>query len=212
MNGITEDLIEEMAPYMTADLRSYLEAIGSMFDELDSYVGLRSEGLRWQVLMDPASCPRPGLPYLAQYAGETLPNGLSELAEREWVTDAPNQIRGTLAGIALAAQRSMVGARTVAILERTGGPVGTAHPEDWLTVVTYTADTPYPDQVEYDIRQNMPADIALVYQVQEGQTWAQVNAGYASWAAVTSHYPTWDDVRTDKSGGTVFSRPRPIPA
>jgi hypothetical protein len=208
VNGITEDFLEEMAPYLTPDLAEYLEVFGEMFDELDAYAGLRSEEASWQVLLSAKNCPAGALPYLAQYRGETLPAGLAVEMQREWVTDAPNQIRGTSLGIALAAQRSLVGSRMVAVQERTGGTPA----EDHLTVVTYTADTPSPDRTLTDIRSNTPADIVLHYVVSTGQLWTNVKTNWATWAALKAGYADWAAVRTAAVGGTVYSRPRPLPS
>jgi hypothetical protein len=209
MSSIDANLIEAFAPYMTPDLGDYLTVIGQMFDELDSYAGLEDEEEGWQALLDPTACPAGGLPYLAQYVGEALPAGLSVVKQREWITDNPNSHRGTPASIFQAAQRTLTGARTVSMVERSGSA---PNPEDTLDVHTYTAETPDANAVLRDLRDVVPADIVLNYSMVAGQVWSAVKSANATWTIFKGKYTSWDMARADKTGETYYSRPLPIPS
>lgn len=200
MNEFRDTLLERFAPYMTQDLADYLSAIAAMWNELESYVGLYDEEEGWQVLLDPTRCPAPALPYLAQYVGEVLPQGLGEEESRQWIIDAPNKRRGTVTGIVRAARRTLTGSKAVTLLERSGSGTGGETVEDVITVHTYTSETPDANRVLQDIRSNMPADIVLKYSVTAGQIWGDVDGTYATWGAVKAHYASWNEVRSDIVG------------
>lgn len=212
--SITDDLKDAWLPWMTDDLGDYAEAIGSMWAETELYALDREleDGTiipGWAVLLDPDLCPVPALPYLAMYVGEVLPVGISEPLAREWIKDAPNQRRGTNYAIFRAAQRSLEGQRHVIIRERDEEGGGGDDP-DRITVATFTSETPNPTQVEADVRSVMDMTLSLNYQVLDGETWNDVDAGYADWQAVKDGNDTWTQVATALSGATSFARPRPI--
>lgn len=204
---IREDLSAALVPWMTPDLQVYLEAVSSMFDEVELYSADTDVFEGWSILLDPDRCPVEVLPYLAQYVGERLPAGLDEAGSREWIKDAPNQRRGTLISLVYAAQRSLTGQRTVALFERSGASGG--DDPDRLVVNTYTSETPDQAVVLRDLVGVVPADIVLVYVLLAGQTWASVNTTYATWAAVQAANATWENVRSVRTGYDTYTRPRP---
>ena len=116
--SVTEDLIAAFEPWLTDDLEAYLTSVGSMFAEVEEYAADTEDFEGWSLLFDPARCPASDLPYLAQFVGEVLPVGIGETATREWITDAPNQSRGTLLSVVAAAQRTLTGSRAVSIRSR----------------------------------------------------------------------------------------------
>jgi hypothetical protein len=206
--SLADDFVAAFEPWITPDLEEYLRAIGGMFSEVELYSVAADDELGWSVLLDTDLCPPKALPHRAMYAGERLPVGISDVMAREWIKDAPNQIRGTVASIVRAAQRRLIGQRTVQIDERSG--VGGTDDPDRLIVNTYTSETPDPAGVFADLRRDVvPGDIVLVHQVLGGQTWASVRTTYATWAAVRTANPTWQDLRHATPGFTTYTRPRP---
>jgi len=203
-------LIEAWAPYMTADLADYANAIGAMFEDVDELVNFLGEEDGWGPLFDANRCPSRALPHLAMYVGERMPTGLTEEMQREWVTDHPNTQRGTLGSIVRAAQRSLTGARAVAVVERSGS--GHPHPEDYIQVRTYVDQTPYPAQVRADLYEVIPADIELDYATATSQTWADLKIAQPLWNNVTATYDSWAEVQSEQPGIVIWDRPRPIPA
>jgi hypothetical protein len=201
-------LIEALLPYMTDDHADYLDVIGSMADDFESYVNQFGEEDAWGPLMDVDRCPPGGLPYLAQFLGEVLPDGIEEVMAREWIRDHAHMRRGTLESIARAAQRSMTGVRTVSIVERSGGG---ANPEDYLDVTTYASETPNPTAVLEDLRLVVPADLDLTYTVATSATWSGIKTTYASWTAAMAVLDSWETMLGKAPGSDVWDRPRPIP-
>jgi hypothetical protein len=207
--SIREDYTAAMTPWMTDDLRDYLEAIAAMFEEVEYLIEDTDERVGWEVLLDPDLTPVGALPFLGQFVGENLPKGISEEAAREWVKDAPNQRRGTPRSIFYAAQRRLTGERLVSIRERDGE--GGADDPDQLTVVTYTAQTPDPDGTLRDLLTVVPADIVLNYTTASGQSWEDVSDNNASWADVEADFTDWTEVATTLVGTSTFWRPEPQP-
>lgn len=201
---ISDSLVDAFRPWITPDLEIYLRAVGSMFATVEQLTEGGEDGL-WS-LFDPDLCPAFALPYLAQYVGEILPVGISEPAAREWIKDAPNQRRGTVMSIVRVAQRSLTGERTVQIIERAG--VGGTDDPDRIIIHTYTSETPSPSSVLSDLDDAVPADIWIVYQTIDGQTWADVDAAYATWAAVDIDVANWEELRSPTPGFTAWTRPR----
>lgn len=200
--SFADDYVAAFEPWSTSDLVDYLGAIASMFATVELYAFDTADDEGWTILFDPARCPFEALGYLAQYVGETLPVGIDEVGAREWIEDAPNQLRGTNYAIFRAAQRKLTGQRTVTLVENDGAV-------DALTVITYTGDTPDPAGTLADLLDVVPADTVLTYNTQDGQSWSDVATTYATWADVLAAKPTWEDVRTTIPSGSSFSRPRP---
>lgn len=206
--SLADDLVARFEPWLTPDLETYLRAIALMFSEVELLAFETDDMEAWQVLFDPDLIPAKGLPYLAQYVGEQLPEGISEPLAREWIKDAPNQVRGTPYSIFRAAQRHLTGSRSVAMSERDDGSGPDTDPE-YLQVITFTSETPDPAQTEADIRSVLPADVILEYQTLDGQTWADVDADFADWTAADAAYDSWAEMASELGGTSTFSRPLP---
>jgi hypothetical protein len=207
MGNFLDELIARHEPWLTDDLQTYLQAISTMVEELELYLG-DDEEYAWAILFDPDRCPVKALPYLAQYVGERLPTGISEAAAREWIKDNPNAKRGTLQSIFLAAQRHLTGDRVVAWWERSDGVGTIGEQEDHLLIRTLTDQTPSEGQTLTDILSVTPADIEVHYDSLAGQTWADV-AAIGTWTAVDTAYDSWSNLASDQDWPDVFSRPAP---
>ena len=75
---IASEMIEELAPWMTGDLAQYLEAIGSMWEQIEQFTldDPNDDGSgAWTILLDVDRCPTDGLPFLAQWNGEQSSRG-----------------------------------------------------------------------------------------------------------------------------------------
>lgn len=193
-----DDAVAAIAPWYTVDYETYVRGLMSMFAEVELFADdvLDDDGnvtnVGWSILFDPDRIPAKGLPYLAQWVGERLPQGLTEAEARTWVKNAPNQFRGTPYSVARAAQRWLTGSQIVQIRERShlDGTVDS----DYLAVQTFTVDTPDPGLVLAELRKVVPGDIVLDFQTTTGATWADVHILYTSWGAVSAANPTWADV------------------
>lgn len=205
---IADDLQEALAQWMTPDLAAYLNAIGSMFSEVELYSEDVEEDDGWLILFDVETVPAGALPWLGQFVGETLPAGLPEVAARERVKDQANMVRGTVASIVRVAQRHLTGERTVTVLERSGFE-GADNP-DRIVITTYASETPNPDLVLRDLRADaVPTDIEIQYATTTGPTWAQIDAANSSWAQVDAAVPSWSVVRNAAAGST-YTRTKPV--
>ncbi len=195
---VVDQFVELFKPWHTdqgavfaPDLVDFITTFAEMFEPYETYAEDEDDGTTgYSRMLDPQRAPVEGLPWLAQWVGERLPTGLTEDQMRQWILDAPNQIRGTKKGIARAAQRKLTGTKTVALHPRFKSD-GTAD-VDWLTVFTLESETPDPNGVREDVLSVMPADIELDYAAVSEAIWSTVET-YGTWADVAGA-GTWADV------------------
>lgn len=199
---LENELPAALQPWSTPHLILYAQAIGRMFAESEAFSEDTEDQEGYITLLDPVLAPLGALRYQAMIAGERMPQGLSEALQREYITDAPNHRRGTLMSLVRAAQRTLIGQRTVSITESSPNT-------DTIQVVTYTSETPYPASVLNDLLSVVPADIILNYQVLSSSTYTAAMTGYASYAAMDVAYTTYQDMRDSLSGYTAWTRPLP---
>ena len=132
---------------------------------------------------------------------------MTDAQARAEITNGPNNVRGTPQGIARAAQRTLTGTGSVQILEREL-PTGEPDPNgDYFTVITWTNETPYPDQVWQDLLATIPADMVCNYETEVGATWQNIKDSYATWGDVKATFPTWADVLGYRTGANVWRIP-----
>lgn len=186
--AVLDDLRESMAPISTPDLDTYLQAIASMFSEVELYSlatdDATDDAPGWGVLFDVDLCPVNALPYLAQLVGETLATTLTEDEARRQIRTQPNRRRGTRDGIIAAARATLSDPddATVVFIERSSS-ASPSEPAYGLTVGTLSAETPDPTATEAAIRANLPGGILLEYIVSDGPV---INEGTATINASTN--------------------------
>ena len=118
MTGAFIQGILDTYPNPTPDDINYLTAVAGMFEQVYSivadsgYVGSTSFVPGWSGLLDPVNCPTEFLPFLAQFAGCTIPVGTPDQQARQIIQLEAGQNRGTLAAIQSAALRYLVGTST----------------------------------------------------------------------------------------------------
>lgn len=137
-----------------------LGGMGAAFGPLHDIVRDTADGPGWTILFDPARCPAWALPWLAQFAGVQLPEGITEAEQRQRIVSPPAFERGTLAGMRAAVSATLTGTRFVRILERNGTPYQ-------LAVVSRTPETPDPAASERAARSQKPAGLILTYVVSD---------------------------------------------
>jgi tail protein P2 I len=187
-------LLERHEPWLTADLRDFLDAASWIFGQVELYTFDAGEDWGWTVLYDPARCPPESLPHLAQYVGEVLPAGSTVADQRTLISGRAHMRRGTPWAISASLKPYLTGAQAVLVTERYGGVA------DELLVNTYGGQTPDPTQVLEVLKSVIPADVRLTYVTSAGQIWNTVKTTNATWQAVKTKYPTWNGVVLDTPG------------
>lgn len=102
-------------------LAHYVAAKYKPLEDVASWVRDSDDGPGYSVLLDIDRCPAIALPWLAQFKGVVIPDGLSESEQRAWIRSAEGQHRGTTDALVRAGQRHLTGTRSVRVLERVGG-------------------------------------------------------------------------------------------
>lgn len=102
-------------------LAHYIAAKYGPLEDVASWVRDSDDGPGYSMLLDIDRCPVEALPWLAQFKGVVIPDGLTETAQRDWVRSAEGQRRGMTDALVRAGQRHLTGTKSVRVLERVGG-------------------------------------------------------------------------------------------
>jgi hypothetical protein len=119
-------------------LAHFIAAKMSPIEDIAAWVRDTDTGAGYSVLLDIDHCPAIALPWLAQFKGVVIPDGLTEAEQRAWVHTAEGQHRGMVDALILAGQRHLTGTKTIRVIERVGGNAYA------MTAVTRTGETPDP--------------------------------------------------------------------
>ena len=197
----------QLAPWIAPgpDLEGYALAIASMWAETDQYLeDPDNDIVAFQALFDVDIAPFAALPWLAQCVGERIPYGYTDQQSRDWIRNSPKWIRGTPAGIWNAVKRVIVPGGSMQMRENWNANTSTADP-DWISILTWTNQTPDPNLVRQALRRNVPADIMWVYTLQAQATWASFQGVITTWGQMKTTYPTWGDVQGATPGYTTWT-------
>jgi hypothetical protein len=146
-------------------------------------------------LLDIDLCPDWALPWLAQLIGAVIPVGMPPDTARELIRNVAGFRRGTPAAIRAAASFFLTGSKTVFFNERF------ANDAYRLGIVTLTAETPNPAQVQAAILAQKPGGILLSYSAIAGQTYRAVLTEVDSYREMRSEWATYRDVRDHLPSG-----------
>jgi hypothetical protein len=131
-------LIDALWPWMTQALAWYCDALGAILSPLHDLVadvGVDGDDAYvpgYGSLLNVETCADENLPYLAQFAGVTLPVGIGADQARTMIEMEPARKRGAPASIIAAAQRYLTGTQSVKLVE-SQGPNGPAR--NWFTLI-----------------------------------------------------------------------------
>lgn len=200
LESFADRLYGSMAPVAWLDasvdyaLANYDGAIGEMFQAVEDLARDTPDGPGWSGVMDLARCPTAWLPWLAQFAGVTVPPGASDADARAWIDSTDGFKRGTPDAIRKSAQTNLTGSKTVLLQERLGGDPYA------LAVYTLSTETPNPTQTRADILKQKPAGIVLTYTTGAPNTYAAVTAGYATYTNVKAAFPDYAHLAAGVTG------------
>lgn len=185
---ILEQMRDELAPIITPDLDTYLQAIAAMFAEIELYGLDTDDGDGWSILFDVDRCPAKALPFLGQAIGVTVPVGMAEADARAVIRDRPQWRRGTPARMVEAAQATLTGTKSAQLLERSAAACP-SDPAYGVTLVTITSETDDPTATVNAVLAVKPAGIVLLHVVSSGPIIDQgtdtINSGTATIDAAT---------------------------
>jgi hypothetical protein len=209
--GLTPDSFADrlygmLAPVAQADptvgwsLLIYLNALGQMFQLLEDIERDSQDGPGWSALLDLNRCPDYALPWLGQFVGARIPGGLTDQQDRAWISSTDGFKRGSVDAMIGACRATLTGTQTVLFRERTGGPTTSPEYAYYLSVFTYTAETPNPSATQAALLAQKPAGLVLLYSAISGSTYALVKTSYATYAAVKAAYATYSGLLTNTPG------------
>ena len=151
-------LLEPMFYDDDGSLAIYLSSIGDeLFQIVDDWASDTDDGKPgYSLLIDPLRVPEEAIPWLAQFVGSTIWEGLSEDDKRSQLVSLGNWKRGTVQSIQLAVAPLLTGSQTVQIKERDTSPYH-------FQVLTFSSETPNQTQVIAAINSTKPAGLQFTY-------------------------------------------------
>jgi hypothetical protein len=185
------DALEPLArsdPQVGWSLLILCNAVGTLLQLVEDYVRDTPDGPGWSGLLDLNRCPSEALPWLAQLVGVRLLPNTTDAQRRARIVSTDGFRRGTPAAIMAAVQATLTGTQTVTLTERDGDPYV-------LTLYTLAQETPDALATRNALLSQKPAGIVANFTgTLAGQTYATVNANFASYTAVAARYVTYNDL------------------
>lgn len=180
-------------------LAYFCSAIATMFDQVQGYVETRDDGTPgWGALMNADSAPVEVLPWLGQFVGVQVPDGLTEDQQRALVKDVGGFRRGTVASLIAAAQQYLTGTKSVTVLERYGSPYH-------LRISTRTAETANQTLVLNALMAQKPAGIVMDYVTLAGGDFNTLRDTNVSFNAVKASYKDFNEVKLHPNKRSTWS-------
>lgn len=193
----TEEMYSALGPWATADtsgeewpLLEMTESVAARLQPVEDVIRDDEVGPGWSSVVDVERAPSSWLPWLAQFGGARIPQGMTEADQRAYIQSAPNQKRGTVAAFTAAATRSLTGTRTSIVTER----YGTA----WrVAVFTLESETPDAAQLTEDLLSQKPAGIVLTVSQSDGNDYKSLRDTHRDYGHVVDVFTDYSDVVSD---------------
>jgi hypothetical protein len=200
----------EMEPVAYADaqnqfsLRTFLSAIGAMFDQGWQLVrdviigGKRVPG--WSVVVDIDRSPPGALPWLAQFVGVTTDPALNDADQRTRIKETDGWKRGSIGAFKAATKLYLTGYRTVILRERYNSAYH-------ILVITRTYETPDPARSLEAMIAQKPAGLTLEYRVVSGRTYLEVRDENSNYQAAKVNYSSYEMMRATRQADVPPTTP-----
>lgn len=189
-----ERLYESLAPLTYAEeangwaLAYFCAAAASTIDEIADITRDAEDGTPgYSSLYDLDTVAEKYLPWLAQFIGVQIPEGLTDEGKRIRIRETDGFRRGTPAAIMGAARQYLIGDKTVYLVERHGSAYR-------LTVASYSRETPDRAAAEAAIREQVPAGIVLHFSVIDPQTFDELRDSHVDFDDVLASYVDFDAI------------------
>lgn len=206
LSTFAERLYGELGPHAYDDanqgysLANYCAALAKMFDQVQGYVDSDDDLPAWGTLMDPDTAPVETLPWLGQFVGVHVSDGLTEDQQRNLVKDVGGFRRGTVSSMVAAAQNYLTGSKSVTVLERYGSPYH-------LRISTRISETPDATAVLNALLSQKPAGLVLDYVTLAGGDFNTVRDTNATFNAVVASYKDFNELKLhpNKRAGWTYA-------
>ena len=167
--SFTESLLDLLAPMLYADasegnaLTTYLSGLSLNFEVIEEWARDTDDGkIGYSVLVDASRVPDDAIPWLAQFVGIQITQGLTPDQQRAQLVGLGNWKRGTVTALQAAAIPYLTGSQTVIVKERDTSPYH-------FEVMTLASETPNSSKVLAALLSQKPAGLVMSYVVFAGQ-------------------------------------------
>lgn len=203
LDSFAQSLYDSIAPLTHDDavhdypLAKYCAALGKMFQVTEDYG--RNDG-GWDKMMNVTLTPVEVLPWLAQFVGVRLEEGLTEVAQRSRVQETAGWKRGSVPALRGAAASYITDPKTFILRERFNPAAPGVDSPGHLQVITYTSQTPDSAKVLAALTAQKAAGLILHYSVYDGQDYQTLLTNHPTYQNVYTSYATYQGIVTDQPG------------
>lgn len=167
----------------------YFGTLARRWQQVEDLSRDTDDGPGWSPLVDIDRIPDEGLPYIAQFKGKTILQGMSPIEARARIDSTDGFDRGSPDALRSAGKRHLTGDQHIFIHERVGG-------DEWLIdVVTYTDETPDPAQTLRDLLEQKPYGILINHVVTDAYNYEVLRAAFTDYADIRAHFADYQGVR-----------------
>lgn len=197
ISPIAQELYDALKPLAYNDaasqyaLMTFCEAMIGQLQLVEDLVRDTTGFVGWSKAVDADLTPAEFLPWLAQFVGLRIPQGILIADQRALIKAAPGWRRGSAAALRAGIQSYLTGLKRVFLVERDTSA--------WhFGVTTYTSETPDPAKVLAYITANKPAGLQFTYAALTGQTYNQMLANHPLYSDVNTYYTNYQEARDDQ--------------
>ncbi len=152
----------------------------------------------WSTLLDPNNCPDQFLPFLAQFNGTSIAEGLDPDTARAKILGESGLSRGTLASIVSAVKRNLTFTHSVTIKERTERD-GTPDPY-WFLVIVRPEELARPAQLTADVNAVKPGGVQWTLVLTDSWLILDMEASETTLTALEADFHTVTGLEQDLPG------------
>lgn len=146
-------------------------------------------GSAWSSLVDIDRAEDDGLPFLSQFKGVTLLDGLTPDQQRDRIRNVDGFQRCTASAIKEATKRRLTGNKTVYLNEREGGNAYR------IGVVTFIDETPDPAGTYRDIVEQKPWGYIVNYSVVDAWNYQVLKVAFDNYGEIKLHYADYEGLK-----------------
>jgi hypothetical protein len=203
-----DDVMAQLEPMLWAEdetgnaLRTFVESLSNLFQPIEDYASddLTTGAIGWSIVLDIDRAPDEVLPWLAQFVGVQLIQGLSAADQRQQISGLANMARGTIAALQAAPAPYLTGTKTVIVRERFDPANPTVDSPGYIQVITYADQTPDPLVVQASLIAQKAAGLILNYVASSGQDYLSARTNHSTYLDVKNAYGTYEGMRADEPG------------
>lgn len=161
------------------------------WQEIEDLIRDTDDGPGWSALVSIDRIPDKGLPYLSQFLGKQLIEGMTPAEQRDRIRSTDGFDRGTPSAMEAAGKRNLTGQQRIYINERLGGSVWHA------AAITYVDETPDPVLTFSDMLEQKHHGVILTHTVVDEWGYDVLKVAFDDYGQIKVYYADYTGLKTN---------------